>query len=292
MDDAQLAAGDRLGPYEVLTHLGSGGMGTVYQARDTRLGRLVAIKVSRQRFSDRFEREARAIGALNHPNICTLYDVGAHYLVMEFIAGRTVRNLSDKPRSVELITQVGAQVAQALATAHSIGLVHRDIKPENIIIREDGLVKLLDFGLARSQLVPGETTTQAGATEGGVLLGTLRYMSPEQARCEMVTSASDIFSLGVVLYELCTGSHPFAAASAAETLARVLGHTPDPPQSLVESLPASLSSLVLHMLEKSPGSRPVATQVLASLQALGTSASDVTHIATEDRRERPLVGRD
>src|ERR1700688_3596261 len=182
-----LSAGDRLGPYEILALIGAGGMGEVYRARDPRLNRDVAIKVSQERFSDRFEREARAVAALNHPNICTLYDVGPDYLVMEFIEGESPKG----PLPLEEALRIAHQIADALEAAHEKGIVHRDLKPGNIKIKPDGTVKVLDFGLAKhahlaGQLAPGVDGSEAPTlpmplTEAGVIMGTAAYMSPEQA---------------------------------------------------------------------------------------------------------------
>jgi len=178
-----LDIGSKLGPYEILALVGAGGMGEVYRARDTRVGREVAIKVSAERFGERFEREARVIASLNHPNICTLYDVGANYLVMELVEGESPLG----PLPVELALNYARQIADALAAAHEKGIVHRDLKPGNIKITPDGAVKVLDFGLAKVGGTPvakpeDSPTMNTAATEAGVILGTAAYMSPEQAR--------------------------------------------------------------------------------------------------------------
>src|SRR5580765_192684 len=185
-----VSAGDRLGPYEILARIGAGGMGEVYQARDTRLGRMVAVKISAEQFSERFEREARAIAALNHPYICTLYDVGPNYLVMEYIEGPT---LAERIRAgaspPEEVLRIASQIAEALEAAHEKGIVHRDLKPANIKFTGDGKVKVLDFGLAKAFETPtasasltNSPTLSIAGTQMGVVLGTAGYMSPEQAR--------------------------------------------------------------------------------------------------------------
>jgi serine/threonine protein kinase len=197
-----LNIGHRLGPYEILSVLGAGGMGEVWKARDTRLGRIVAIKVSQQQFSDRFEREARSIAALNHPNICTLFDVGPDYLVMELIEGPTLADRIAKGRlSQDEAAPIARQIAEALAAAHEKGIVHRDLKPSNIKLTSDGNVKVLDFGLAAIRRACPQTgggpasspTLTLSVAPAGVILGTAGYMSPEQARGLPVDKRTDIW---------------------------------------------------------------------------------------------------
>jgi eukaryotic-like serine/threonine-protein kinase len=201
-----LSVGDRLGPYEVVALIGKGGMGEVYRARDPRLNRDVAIKVSGAQFSERFEREAKAIAALNHPNICQIYDVGPNYLVMEFIEGKEPKG----PMPLDAALRIARQMAYALEAAHDKGITHRDLKPGNIKIKPDGTVKVLDFGLAKVTAAPsasGENspTLTMGMTQAGMILGTAAYMAPEQARGkETVDKRADIWAFGVVLYELLT----------------------------------------------------------------------------------------
>ncbi len=236
--------GRTLGPYEVVAKLGEGGMGEVWQARDTRLDRLVAIKVAAGRFSDRFEREARAIAALNHPNICTLYDVGPDYLVMELVDGVTLAERLAGLQATRLDSaqttglplpealQIARQVAEALEAAHDKGIVHRDLKPANIKITPDGLVKVLDFGLAKATHVdrpeagsePGGllTVTSPARTEVGLILGTAAYMAPEQAAGRPIDKRADIWAFGVVLYEMLTGRRLFGGDTVSETLASVI----------------------------------------------------------------------
>ena len=226
-----LPTGTRLGPYEVLGPLGAGGMGEVYRARDTRLGREVAIKVlpavlaSNPERLKRFEREARSASSLNHPNIVTIHDIGSadsvSYIAMELVEGRTLRDLLvPGPLPTMRLLTIATQVAQGLARAHEAGIVHRDLKPENVMVTEDGLVKILDFGLAKLTQPDssGSGRTQAptvsGATEEGVILGTVGYMSPEQAIGETIDYRSDQFSFGSILYEMATGRRAFVRGSA------------------------------------------------------------------------------
>jgi serine/threonine protein kinase len=230
-----LAPGARLGPYEIVAAIGAGGMGEVYRARDTRLGRIVAIKVLRREVSadadriERFDREARSASALNHPNIVTIHDVGAEggisYIAMEWVDGSSLRDLvaSGKPQPPPSVVAIGAQIAEGLARAHAAGIVHRDLKPDNVMLTADGLVKILDFGLGK--LAPAadagaSLATQSADTKAGVLLGTVGYMSPEQAVGGTVDFRSDQFALGVILYELATGMRAFKRDSAPQTLAR------------------------------------------------------------------------
>src|SRR5262245_59227564 len=201
-----LSAGDRLGPYEILSSIGTGGMGEVFRARDSRLGRDVAVKLSKENFTERFEREARAIASLNHANGCTLHDVGSNYLVMELIEGESPQG----PLPLELALRYAHQIADALDYAHAKGIVHRDLKPGNIKVTPEGVVKVLDFGLAKTA-PPSDTdlenspTLSIAATQAGVILGTAAYMTPEQAKGKSVDKRADIWAFGVVLYEMITG---------------------------------------------------------------------------------------
>src|SRR5262245_30233125 len=209
-----LSSGKKLGPYEILSAIGAGGMGEVYKARDTRLDRVVAVKVCAEQFSERFEREARAVAALNHPNICTLYDVGPNYLVMEYIEGPTLAG----PIALAEALPIARQIAEALEAAHEKGIVHRDLKPANIKLTADGKVKVLDFGLAkafdnepsRSSDPANSPTLTISPTRAGMILGTAGYMSPEQARGLAVDKRADIWAYGVVLYEMLTGREMFS----------------------------------------------------------------------------------
>ena len=218
---AALIAGASLGPYRILELIGAGGMGTVYKAQDMRLDRTVAIKFSGLRFSDRFEREARAIAALNHPHICTLHDVGPNYLVMEYVEGKPLRG----PIPAEQALALAAQLLDALDAAHRKGIVHRDLKPDNIPVTRSG-VKVLDFGLAKMPppLAAGKDTV----TQKGAIVGTLRYMSPEQVQGKETDARSHIFSFGVVLYEMLTGRRPFNCDTSAGPMAAILSGNPRP----------------------------------------------------------------
>ncbi|HET7292771.1 MAG TPA: protein kinase, partial [Vicinamibacteria bacterium] len=264
-----LTAGQRLGPYAVIAPLGAGGMGEVYRARDTRLERDVALKVLPDEVTSdaerraRFEREAKAVAALSHPNILALYDVGEHagtaFAVMELLEGETLRaRLSRGALPARKAGEIGAQLARGLAAAHERGIVHRDLKPENVFITTDGLVKVLDFGLARHQM-PAEdvsqSPTRARETDPGTVLGTVGYMSPEQVKGSAADARSDIFSFGAVLYEMLTGQRAFKRETAAETMTAILKE--DPPEFLSASgaLPGGLDRIVRHCLEKQPGER-------------------------------------
>jgi serine/threonine protein kinase len=197
-----LTPGTKLGPYEILVRIGAGGMGEVWKARDTRLGRIVAIKKVREQHSERFKQEVRSIAALNHPNICQLYDIGSDYLVLEYVEGKPLSSPLPENEAVRL----GVQIASALEAAHKKGIIHRDLKPGNIMVTEEGSVKLLDFGLAKLyEQNATESTAEFPATQAGAVLGTLAYMSPEQAQGQPADARSDIFSFGLVLYEMLSG---------------------------------------------------------------------------------------
>ncbi|HYV62106.1 MAG TPA: protein kinase [Bryobacteraceae bacterium] len=246
-----LSAGEKLGPYEILELIGAGGMGEVYRARDTRLNRDVAIKVSAERFNDRFSREAQAVAALNHPNICSLFDVGPNFLVMELVEGETLKG----PLPVETAMNYARQIAAALEEAHEKGIVHRDLKPANIKIKPDGAVKVLDFGLAKvTGSAPAQSenspTLSMAATQAGVILGTAAYMSPEQAKGKQVDKRADIWAFGVVFHEMLTGERLFQGDDLTETLAAVVMKQPD-----VEQVPPTLRRLLKKCLEKDPKKR-------------------------------------
>jgi serine/threonine protein kinase/Flp pilus assembly protein TadD len=248
-----LSAGDKLGPYEILAFLGAGGMGEVYRARDTRLNRDVAIKFSDAQFSERFEREAKAIAALNHPNICQIYDIGANYLVMELIEGAPLVS-SDQPRALPPAEalRLGTQIAAALEAAHAKGIVHRDLKPANILMTPSGVVKLLDFGLAKQDTssAPGDETKTIDVTQAGVILGTPSYMSPEQAEGRPADARSDIFSFGTVLHEMLAGRRAFEGGSAAAIIGAIIYKEPEP-----LTAPPAVQAIVSKCLAKSPSGR-------------------------------------
>jgi serine/threonine protein kinase len=242
-----LAPGEKLGPYEILAPIGAGGMGEVYRARDPRLNRDVAIKMSAQQFNSRFEQEAKTIAALNHPNICQIYDVGPNYLVMELIDGTPLKG----PLALDPALRYALQICDALTEAHNKNITHRDLKPGNILVTASG-VKLLDFGLAKMIVAsPSDGVTETMAhTEPGTVMGTAAYMSPEQARGEEVDRRSDIFSFGVVLYEMLSGRRAFARNSAPETLAAILR---DEPVTL--DAPSNLLAAIAGCLRKFPDER-------------------------------------
>ena len=253
-----LPPGERLGPYEIMDPIGVGGMGEVYSARDTRLGRTVAIKISQERFSDRFEREARTISTLNHPNICQLYDVGPNYLVMELVDGAPVA-VVQAPRK---LLDLAVQMADGLAAAHAANIVHRDLKPDNILVTHDGRVKILDFGIATERRVVGveHATVTAAGTAPGTILGTVNYMSPEQVRGEQsLGPQSDQFSLGLVLYELAGGRRAFQRDTAAETMTAIIREDPD---ALPATVPAPLRWVIERLLAKDPADRYDSTRDL------------------------------
>jgi predicted Ser/Thr protein kinase/tetratricopeptide (TPR) repeat protein len=243
-----LLPGENLGPYEIRVPIGAGGMGEVYKARDTRLGRDVAIKISKDEFSERFTREARTIAALNHPHICTLYDVGPNYLVMEYVEGRPLKG----PLAADQVLKYAGQIADALDAAHAKGIVHRDIKPSNILVTERG-VKVLDFGLAKQsgpETIGSEAWTQELLTLPGMAVGTVPYMSPEQIRGENVDARTDLWSLGVLLYELATGVRPFEGQTQGMILEGVLSKTPVPVRERNPKILASLEHAISKLLEK------------------------------------------
>ena len=283
-------------------------MGEVYRAHDPRLGRAVAVKLIRRTAHDqegsldRLLREATLASSLNHPNIVTIYDTGVvgvdRYVAMELVEGTTLRKLAANGIAVERAVQIGRQVAEALAVAHAAGIIHRDIKPENVMVRPDGYVKLLDFGLARQHEVAAATAPGTGpGTDPGMVIGTVGYMAPEQARGEAAALEADIFAFGAVLYELFTGRHPFMSSSQLATLHALMWESPEPPGLLNAELPRTLDQLVVEMLQKDPRLRPGASEVLLRLGLVhdSTVAAALSSIAIVPRTvdaSRPVVGRD
>ncbi len=289
----RLAAGSRLGPYEILSPLGAGGMGEVYRARDTRLSREVAVKVLPAGVSadpdrlKRFEKEARAASSLNHPNIVTVYDIGetggTSWIAMELVEGRTLRELlGDGPIPIKRLLTVAAQAGDGLAKAHGAGIVHRDLKPENLMVTPDGFVKILDFGLAKLTAPEdgsGATAapTVSGGTEPGIVMGTVGYMSPEQALGKVLDFRSDQFSLGSILYEMATGKRAFQRGSTPETLSAIIRDEPEPMGTLSPISPVPLRWIVERCLAKNPDDRYASTRDLArDLATLKDRLSEAT----------------
>jgi serine/threonine protein kinase len=268
-----LTPGTRLGPYEILTPLGAGGMGEVYKARDTRLDRIVAIKISKENFSERFEREARVIAALNHPNICQLYDVGPNYLVMEYVEGAAVA----PPGSTRKLLDIAVQIADGLAAAHTAGIVHRDLKPDNILIARDGRVRILDFGLAKITAANTDNDKTA-LTDAGTTIGTVAWMSPEQARGNAdLTPQSDQFSFGLILYELGSGKRAFQRDSAAEIMTAIIREDTEP---LPAAIPQQFRWIVERLLSKEPADRYDSTRDLyRELRQLRDRLSESTSVS-------------
>src|SRR5262245_39636884 len=308
-DNSQSYSGEMVGVYRLIKELGRGGMGTVYLAYDTRLGRRAALKllpshlVNNPERVRRFQREARAASQLNHPNIITIYDFGQengpHFIVSEYVDGRTLRNFVGGPDvSLKQILDLGVQVASALEAAHAEGIVHRDIKPENIMLRPDGYAKVLDFGLAKlTEPESGSDEVQTDIswarsdfeTRTGMVLGTVNYMSPEQARGQKVDGRSDLFSLGVVLYELITGHRPFGGETWHHTIVAITDAEPPPITSDVQGAPAALQEIINRVLSKDRKERyQTARALLADLETLqGKLASDtrIQRAGTESSQE-------
>ena len=301
--------GRTLSHYEILEKLGEGGMGTVWKARDTRLNRLVAIKVlPADKVADadrkrRFIQEAQAASALNHPNIVVIHDIasedGIDFIVMEYVAGVTLdRRIPRQGMRLGELLEIAIQIADALAKAHAAGIIHRDLKPGNIMINEDGRVKLLDFGLAKLTEVGaglGEddaTRTVKPATEDGAIVGTIAYMSPEQAEAKPVDARSDIFSFGAVLYEMATGTRAFHGGSKLSTLSAILRENPKPPSAIVQDTPRDLEKIIARCMKKDPARRfqamPDLKVALAELKEESESGA-LAPAATPLRRKRGLT---
>src|SRR5271170_6975336 len=279
-----LNPGDKLGPYQILAPIGAGGMGEVYRANDPRLNRDVAIKVSASQFSERFEREAKAIASLNHPHICQIYDVGANYLVMEFIEGTPLQG----PLPLEQALLYGVQICDALDAAHKKNITHRDLKPANILVTASG-VKLLDFGLAKvgTPLNAGEGTMTLALTGKGEILGTFQYMSPEQINGQEAGPESDIFSFGLVLYEMLTGKRAFDGSTPASVIAAILER---PAPSVADVAPPALDRVLKRCLEKDPGNRwQSARDLKTELEWIGHAPEPGKTVAAFPRTTSPFV---
>jgi Tol biopolymer transport system component len=301
-----LVAGTQMGPYEVVAAIGAGGMGEVYRARDTRLGRDVAIKVLPPAFAAdaerraRFEREAQTVAALSHPHIVSIFDTGLHddqiFVVMELLDGETLRErLTSGPFTVRKAIECAVQVARGLAAAHDKGLVHRDLKPDNIFLLADGHVKILDFGLARSAVGEragsGATETVAALTDPGLVMGTIGYMAPEQVRGKAVDGRADLFAFGAVLYEMLTGARAFQRETPADTMTAILKEDPPELAGIRTDLPPALDRIIRHCLEKTPAERfQSARDVAFALEALSGSAATTVVAAQSGAIERARPG--
>ncbi|PYJ69101.1 MAG: hypothetical protein DME75_11685, partial [Verrucomicrobia bacterium] len=285
-----IASGTHLGPYEIVGPIGAGGMGEVYRARDTRLGRDVAVKVLPHTFSAdvdrlrRFEQEACAAGALNHPNILSIYDVGTHdgspYVVSELLEGETLRQrIGGTALAQRRAIDYALGIVHGLAAAHEKGIVHRDLKPDNIFITKDGRVKILDFGIAKLTQADGSQSqtdipTRRVDTDPGMVLGTVGYMSPEQVRGRPADHRSDIFSLGAILYEMLSGRRAFHSESAVETMSAILKEDPPDLSETNQRISPALERLVNHCLEKNPEERFHSASDLAfAIEALSGTVS-------------------
>ena len=305
MTHVTLTEGTKLGDYEVQSLLGSGGMGVVYRARDVRLGRDVAIKVLPPFFASdrarmrRFEQEARAAAALNHPNILAVYQFGTHedspYLVSELLEGETLRWLVKRgPISLEQAVEYARQIASGLRAAHKKGIVHRDLKPENLFVTRDGQVKILDFGLAkqRHREPTRETKPASQATEAGVVMGTVGYMSPEQVRGQAADFRSDIFAFGAILYEMLSGKRAFTGESSADVASAILKEDPPRLAQSIAGVPKALESVVQHCLEKTPEQRfQSAEELTTALRSIEIPLLATTHIWLSPRWRAGLLAK-
>jgi non-specific serine/threonine protein kinase len=290
--------GQTVSHYRILEELGGGGMGVVYKAEDTKLGRQVALKFLGEELSrdaeaiKRFQREARAASSLNHPNICTIYEFDEHegrqFIVMELMEGQTLKDrIGGKALKEEEIAALGAQICEGLQAAHERGIIHRDIKPANLFVGERGQVKVLDFGVVK--LLPREDDATATGTQtiGGPALGTLAYMAPEQLNREKVDARTDIYALGCVLYEMATGQRPFPKEFGAQMIASILSRAPEAPSRLNPAVPAWLDEIILKCLEKKPEKRyQSARELRVALGAEAPPSSETTGVALGPRRRR------
>jgi Tol biopolymer transport system component len=296
-----LIAGTRLGPYEIVSAIGAGGMGEVYRARDTRLDRDVAIKVLPEAFARdadrlaRFEREAKAVAALSHPNILAIHDTGSHdgqmFVVTELLEGETLRaRVQQGPMPVRKATEMAMQIARGLAAAHDKGIIHRDLKPENVFVLSDGQVKVLDFGLARSiATATGATETLAAATDPGTVMGTVGYMAPEQVRGQAVDARTDLFAFGAVLYEMLGGQRAFKGDTAADTMVAIVKEDPPELAGLRADVPPALQRIVRHCLEKNPAERfQSARDVAFALESASDSGATAVNPSLPSEAAMPV----
>jgi serine/threonine protein kinase len=288
-----MTASTRIGHYDIVAAIGAGGMGDVYRATDTKLGRDVALKVLPAAMAAnpdrlaRFQREARAVAALNHRHIVTIHSVeeadGVHFLTMELVEGQSLdRAIPDTGLALDRFLDIAAALVEALIVAHEKGFVHRDLKPANIMLTRDGQVKVLDFGLVKEMRATGEgdaTMTSDGNTAAGVVMGTPAYMSPEQIAGRVVDHRTDIFSLGILLYEMATGCRPFAGASSAELASAILRDSPRPIGEIRTDLPDDLARIIRRCLEKDPGGLTCGRSASTAMQP--TSSPSRTRLRPE-----------
>jgi eukaryotic-like serine/threonine-protein kinase len=301
-EPAPISAGTLIGQYRVIEAIGGGGMGVVYKAEDTKLGRLVALKFLPENLAtdalalERFQREARAASALNHPNICTIYNIEEYhrrqFIAMEYLDGRTLRHhILGRALPLDEVSRLGIQIAEALSAAHSKRVVHRDIKPGNIVVTASGLVKVLDFGLAKLIAAEGGLAPTKSLTATHTVSGTLPYMSPEQLRGREVDARTDIYALGVVLYEISTGRRPFTAELMAQLVDDILNTPAPPPRALNASIPPKLEEIILKCLEKDPEVRYQSSKEIAvDLRRMTEGSPDSMRVGPSRRTQVARLG--
>src|SRR5450432_3809993 len=294
-------AGSLFGQYRIVEEIGVGGMGVVYKAEDTKLGRPAALKFLPQDLAadhlalERFRREARAASALNHPNICTIYDIveepGGVFIAMEYLEGQTLAGyIGGRALATDRITKLGMPIAEALAAAHSRGVIHRDIKPGNIFVTTSGLVKVLDFGIAKLLQAPNDPAATVSLTKTDGVSGTLPYMSPEQLREQDVDARSDIYSLGIVLYEMSAGRRPYPGNQQSELIDAILNLPAPPPRNINPQLPIKLEDIILKCLEKDPEDRyQTAKEIAVDLRRASTPSATTTPAVTRGEKPRNRV---